>query len=287
MSRQHLDRFYHLLDALSRKVGGPRRLSDCSGRDGWPERGVYFFFEEGETREDGESPRVVRVGTHALSRSSRTTLWKRLAQHRGTLSGSWAGGGNHRGSIFRHHVGTALLARDEYPEEVLRAWASSRAHRRIRDIEYPLERAVSQHIGRMPFLWLAVLDAPGRDSRRGYLEANAIGLLSNCDRDSIDPPSPKWLGRWAHSPRVRESGLWNVNHVDQGYDPAFLDLLERYVLGLDRATALCQAKSAWTRTRWIGPKTGVARWDLVVGAAGGRPALMPHPVGREAAHRRP
>jgi len=225
-------------------VGGPRRLRDCGGRDAWPERGVYFFFEEGETREDGESPRVVRVGTHALSRSSRTTLWKRLAQHRGTLSGSRAGGGNHRGSIFRHHVGTALLARDGCPEEVRRAWASAQADRRIKDIEYPLERAVSEHIRRMPSLWLAVLDAPGRDSRRGYLDANAIGLLSNCVRDPIDPPSPKWLGRWAQSPRVRESGLWNVNHVDQGYEPAFLDLLEQYVQGIDRAAILSQAKPA-------------------------------------------
>jgi hypothetical protein len=247
--RQHLDRFYHLLDVLSEKLGGPRRLRDCSGRDGWPERGVYFFFEEGETREDGQSPRVVRVGTHALSRSSRSTLWKRLARHRGTVSGSQAGGGNHRGSIFRHHVGTALLARDGYPEEVRRAWASARADRRIKDIEYRLERAVSEHIRRMPFLWLAVLDAPGRDSRRGYLEANAIGLLSNCGRQPIDPPSADWLGRWAESPSVGESGLWNVNQVDQGYDPAFLDLLERYILGLEHATALSQAKSVRTRAR--------------------------------------
>jgi len=242
--RQSLDRFYHLLDTLSEKLGGPRRLRDCSGRDGWPERGVYFFFEEGEMREDGQSPRVVRVGTHALSGSSRSTVWKRLAQHRGTLSGSWAGGGNHRCSIFRHHVGTALLARDGYPEEVCRAWASARADRRIRDIEYPLERAVSEHIGRMPFLWLAVSDPAGRESHRGYLEANAIGLLSNCGRYPMHPPSPDWLGRWAESPRVRESGLWNVSHVDQGYDPAFLDLFERYVLGLDRAATLSQAKPA-------------------------------------------
>ena len=28
---------------------------------------------------------------------------------------------------------------------------------------------------------------------------------------------------------VRDSGLWNQNHVDEGYDPAFLDVLERFV----------------------------------------------------------
>jgi hypothetical protein len=42
-----------------------RMLADCTGRDGWPRHGVYFFFEGGENRADG-SPRVVRVGTYAL-----------------------------------------------------------------------------------------------------------------------------------------------------------------------------------------------------------------------------
>ena len=37
----------------------------------------------------------------------RTTLWNRLAQHRGTTSL----GGNHRGSVFRKLVGQALAAR--------------------------------------------------------------------------------------------------------------------------------------------------------------------------------
>jgi hypothetical protein len=41
----------------------------------WPERGVYFFFEQGETRSKSHiAERVVRVGTHALTTSSQTTL---------------------------------------------------------------------------------------------------------------------------------------------------------------------------------------------------------------------
>lgn len=90
---------------------------------------------------------------------------------------------------------------------------------------------MSDHIGRMPFLWLAVPDAPGKRSDRAYLEANAIGLLSSYQRMTIDSPSPVWLGRWADAPKVRESGLWNVDHVDHTYDPGFLDLLEARVSG--------------------------------------------------------
>ena len=87
-----LDRFYALLARLEQAIGGTRTLADCHGRMGWPTRGVYFFFEPGEQRRNG-APRVTRVGTHALTATSKATLWGRLAQHRGRGSG----GGDHRG----------------------------------------------------------------------------------------------------------------------------------------------------------------------------------------------
>src|SRR5579859_6253932 len=104
--RTDLVRFYHLLASLEVYVGGKRRLAECDGHMAWPRRGVYFFFEAGECRTDsGDGPRVVRVGTHALAAGAQAKLWTRLAQHRG-IKGS--GGGNHRGSIFRLLVGTAI-----------------------------------------------------------------------------------------------------------------------------------------------------------------------------------
>jgi len=90
-----LRRFYSLLSVQEVKLGGKRTLSACDGRMGWPQRGVYFFFEPGEFRsQSGEGPRLVRVGTHALNTGSRTTLWNRLSQHQGSIK---SGGGNHRG----------------------------------------------------------------------------------------------------------------------------------------------------------------------------------------------
>jgi hypothetical protein len=48
-------------------------LADCHGRMPWPRRGVYFFMEEGENGTDsGEGLRIVRVGAHALTPSSRS-----------------------------------------------------------------------------------------------------------------------------------------------------------------------------------------------------------------------
>lgn len=91
--RRDLRRFYKILEMLFKRIDGPRILAECTDRTEWPERRVYFFQEYGETRSDsGTGLRIVRVGTHALKTGSRTTLWNRLSQHRGTVK---TGGGNH------------------------------------------------------------------------------------------------------------------------------------------------------------------------------------------------
>jgi hypothetical protein len=97
--------------------------------------------------------------------------------------------------------------------------------------ETGLEAEVSRIIGGMSFLWLSVDDAPGKSSRRGYIERNTIALLSNYKKDPIDPPSTGWLGRHCDRERVRLSGLWNSNHVEEAYDPGFLDELGNLVAG--------------------------------------------------------
>lgn len=221
-----LRRFYDLLQHLDQRIGGTRMLADCSGRMNWPQRGVYFFFESGEMRSDsGTGPRVVRVGTHALTGTSRTTLWNRLSQHRGS---SRSGGGNHRGSIFRLLVGSAMARLDA--AHLIESWGKGgSADAEIRRGEFEHERRVSVHIRAMPFLWLPIDDEPGRESLRLYVERNSIALLSNFERPVLDPPSAGWLGHTSDRERVRKSGLWNQNHVEESYDPAFLGALEELI----------------------------------------------------------
>jgi hypothetical protein len=81
----------------------------------------------------------------------------------------------------------------------------------------------------MPFIWLSADDEPGSGSVRGYLERNSIALLSNYDKEPVDTPSPTWLGHHCDRPRVRKSGLWSSNHVDEASDPAFLDVFDQLV----------------------------------------------------------
>ncbi len=219
--QQHLTQFYRLLAGLEQNLGGARKLSDCSGRMDWPRRGVYFFRESGEYRGDtGGGLRVVRVGTHALKAGAGTTLWSRLSQHRGVVR---SGGGNHRGSIFRLIVGTALIKRDGY---LCPSWERRKLRAsKYREKEQPLERAATTALGKMSLLWLSIDDEPGPHSLRGYVERNAIALLSNFGKKPLDPPSRKWLGHCCNRERVRTSSLWNQRHVDETYEPAFLDTL--------------------------------------------------------------
>ena len=79
MSRlSDVQRFYGLLDRLTQRVGGTRTLAECHGRLGWPERGIYFFYEPGQNRSDsGEGPSIARIGTHprppGMSRAASAT----------------------------------------------------------------------------------------------------------------------------------------------------------------------------------------------------------------------
>ena len=169
-----LDRFYTILSQLEALGQQGWRLDQYTGRSPFPVRGVYFFREPGEYRlAKPNSLRIVRVGTHAVSANSKSTLWGRLKTHLGTRGGV----GNHRGSIFRLHVGAALLARDRV---VVPTWGvgssappALRANVSAQAAEAAHERKVSEHIGAMTVLWVDAPDEPGPWSKRALIERNA------------------------------------------------------------------------------------------------------------------
>jgi len=212
-----LVRFYRLLGELEAINRGTHRLAQANAAGPWPSRGVVWFYERGEHRSDtGAGPRIVRVATHALKPELNTTLWDRLAQD---------SAGSHRGSVFRTVIGLSLrdLMGNTEPAGWGRGVAASAGTEKQ---EATLEAAVSVYIAQMPFLYLTVDDDPGPMSLRAFIEKNSIALLSNYARAPVDSASAAWLGRRCNREKVAQSGLWNIQHVDEAYDPSFMDAMK-------------------------------------------------------------
>jgi len=232
-----LMRFYRLLGELEAMTGGLRRLASASAADVWPRRGVVWFYERGEARtESGQGPRIVRVATHALKPGLTSSLWDRLAADKA---------GGHRGSQFRGLVGLALCEKlgAAAPKTWGRGTSQEAAARELKldpalaeKQEAPIETAVSMYVGQMPFVFLAVDDEPSPYSQRAMIEKNSIALLSNFARQSVDVPSDHWLGRQCPREKVRQSGIWHTQHVDEAYDPSFMETMK---------SCMAEMKTTW------------------------------------------
>jgi len=220
-SEAMLNSTYDIIESLARNTG-LTRLRDLPKLD-MPESGVYLFFDERETRlKDMTKLRIVRVGTHGVAEGSKASLRHRMRTHFGTMSGE----GNHRSSIFRLHVGRSLITTKLVP--AVASWGTQTLDRQAMVAEREIEQAVSNYLGNLLVLLIAVPGPSSKRNDRAYVEQNLISLLSNACRP-LDPPSCVWLGLNSDKQEIRKSGLWNVNHVNQRVDPAFIYVLDYYV----------------------------------------------------------
>lgn len=218
--RAAIARSYGMFDHLAKRVG-LRRLRDILAGE-LPKQGVYFFFDDNEpTKFSAAVPRLVRVGTHGVSAGSVATLRNRLRTHLGTR----AGAGNHRASVFRLHVGRAIIERDGLQEFYPNWGKGQSASKDITEVEAPLESKVSEYIGNLKVLFIPVLDTAGTGSMRATIERQFIAMFTE-DHCSIEESSPKWLGRFSDKASIKDSGLWNVRDVGGEYDLRFIPLLD-------------------------------------------------------------
>ncbi len=175
------------LDIYSVLYGLPRHSSPESEL---PMNGVYIFFEEGEITEwNGRSiPRIVRVGTHDVDGG----FAERIRQHYRP---------NRKKSVFRRHVGAALLAQGNPDDTRLKDWVEKRG--RFPDVE----KTVSQRLHeKFTFSCLKVDSASDREEHEELLIAMLVEYR-------LAEPSPSWLGHYAVDAKIRRSGLWNIHHV--------------------------------------------------------------------------
>jgi uncharacterized protein DUF6884 len=187
-----------------------------------PTRGVYLFLDPIESNFNQVSGRIVRIGTHAVSIGSKATLRSRLRNHLGLGDGS----GNHRGSIFRLHVGRALLERDGLAER-LPSWGRGQdAPPDVRGVERNHEIRVSDYLRALEVFIIEIDDLPSKNSLRAAVERQLIALCSEA-MQPIDRASANWLGRYSPMPAIAQSGLWNLRDVGRKYEPDGIGSVEQ------------------------------------------------------------
>lgn len=212
-----LDRFYGWIDA-ERGAGRTFSFADLS-TNAVPKRGVYIFLDPTEPNFRSMRPRVVRIGTHAVSAGSQASLRGRLRTHLGPANEI----GNHRGSIFRLHVGRAMLEAG-LGHASLPTWGEGQdASPEVKALEQAHEIAVSRYLQRLQVVLLDINDGPSKDSMRARVEMGLIALFSDSMRP-IDLPSSGWLGLKSPVAPIRLSGLWNIRGIGGKYDSSWKNL---------------------------------------------------------------
>jgi len=182
-----------------------------------PGNAVYFFYEKGECcGHPGAKPRIVRVGTHRDG-----NFRSRIAEHflldERKMAFTRDQPAPHERSIFRKHIGRALLNKTGDP--YLPVWEldfttrkAREAYRHLRDIskEAAIEREVTQLLRhRFSFRFIEIADQMQRMGNQG-LEPALIGTLASCPQCG---PSVRWLGRYSPKVPIRETGLWLIHHL--------------------------------------------------------------------------
>lgn len=182
------------LELYSYQIKRPRYNFLTAGRD-LPKNGIYFFFEKGEKVNQGVE-RIVRVGTHKIDERFRG----RVRQHYGSRSSLR---GNKNASVFRKHVGGALLRRDNPLDERLDEWLKP-GGRTFPNIETRVSECLRDNF---TFCCFSVEE----QEERLKFERGIIALLA---KYPLGWPSSDWLGRFAHEQKIERSGLWNTQQLE-------------------------------------------------------------------------
>ena len=174
-----------------------------------PSNGIYFFYEDSEVLKAGNKviKRIVRVGTH----KEQGRLPDRICNHYF---------GNKNSSVFRRHLGAAILAKRDPNNPRLKEWMGSEVI--LKGVENAVSKLLREEFS---FRCIRVDDA----DERLELERRLISTLAKFSPKYI---SPNWLGRYSPVDTIRRSGLWNVEHVDDYVimESEHLNRLEQLVL---------------------------------------------------------
>ena len=185
------------IEEIYRLVAQLERQNHLALASDLPRNGIYLFFERGElVRLEGETlDRIVRVGTHRGT----GRFPGRIRQHYGNRGSL---GGQRNASVFRRHVGGALLQRDNPDDPRTGEWLRQGGSSFI-EVEEAVSKTLRENFS---FVCFAVEQMSDRLS----LERGLIALLA---LEQLQASSDAWLGRSAAAKEIRQSGLWNTQHT--------------------------------------------------------------------------
>lgn len=165
--------------------------------------GLYFFYERGESSSHASEGRVVRIGNHPKVQDRLVT---RLREH------YRLGPNAKNGSVLRRYLGGALMRRTSPDNACLKPgpglghWEKQDEHTCVACS--PAEDQVQEYLrDSMSFRCVKIDDL----AERNWFESILIATLAACSECSS---SSNWLGRYSYSEAVKNSGLWNVQHLE-------------------------------------------------------------------------
>lgn len=165
-----------------------------------PKNGIYIIFENGEKCNDLD--RIVRIGTHTGINQLRSRLNQHFVNE------------NKDRSIFRKNIGRCLLNIENSPYSKI--WEIDFTTRKNKDeygnlvdeiFQKQLETRITEYI--QDSLSFTVIEVDNKAERMN-LESKIISTISLCKNCK---PSSNWLGLYSTKPKIRESGLWQVNEL--------------------------------------------------------------------------
>lgn len=167
-----------------------------------PKNGLYVLFEKGEKAHDVD--RIVRIGTH----TGQNQLRSRLKQH--FLAR------NKDRSIFRKNIGRAILNKAGDP--FLEQWEIDLTTKKARELwESKIDKAKKEEIEKQVSEYMqknfsfTVFPVKGK-LQRLELEKKLISTISKCKECHA---RKEWLGNSSPLEKIRESGLWLIQHLYQ------------------------------------------------------------------------
>jgi len=181
-------------------------------KDNLPDSGIYFFYEKSEISSGHNfQPRIVRIGT-----ANKGNFKSRITEHF-LLDETKMNFNDHNSkpsdrSIFRKNIGRTILNRNQ--DAYISVWNIDFTKKNNRynywqlrniETEKEIEGQVSE-IFRSNFSFKFLLF----ENNQFELEEKLIGTVSNC---KLCCRSEMWFGNNSPDRRIRDSGLWQVQHL--------------------------------------------------------------------------